>query len=384
MGQQQCIGVSIADSAEDSNSSDELGPDTAHAQEVRKKVSALTEKYGWQTDPEVEEALARTDLPTYRRILDRHRSAEPCWDEAVHGAFSGDRRVQSLAVGGFVFENLSVYMVLVQLLHPALTKQKPRVLDVGCGTGFLTAVLARLVAPRGGSVVAIDLFARQVEHAQRTMTACCPELLPYVTFAVANGLEYRDPRGLPFDAIAVACQATEVPQGLVQQLAPGGHLVVPVGRLSLKDSGKARPHHKYWLVKKGADGVVNFSGRAGPISVNFVPLLPSVSSKQESKCETAAPASSTAPGPAVAAAPATPAPSPARAVAPLMAPQLAPQMQVAGIHWPVHTGSQFTTAALPGSPPGSISIQPRGCFVASAPVYSAPWNGVRLHPVVGR
>jgi len=277
VGQQQCTGVSLADKVVDSGPDGDKGLGAAHAQEVRKKVAALSETYDWQTDPEVEDALARTDLPTYRRILECHRSTEPHWDESVHGAFSGDRRVQRLAVGGFVFSNLSNYMVLVQLLHPALVRkgcQPPRVLDVGCGTGFLTAVLARLVTPRGGSVVAIDIFARQVEHAHRTMSACCPELLPYVTFVVANGLDFRDPRGLPFDAIAVACQATEVPQGLVQQLAPGGHLVAPVGGLSPKDSGKFGTYDKYWLVKKGFDGTVAFSGRAGPISVNFVPLLP--------------------------------------------------------------------------------------------------------------
>merc|ERR1719188_797506 len=193
MGQQQCIGVSLTDSVSgDLEEEHDLlyfkgCPSTAHAQEVRKKVVSLAEKYGWRTDPEVEEALARTDLPTYRRILKKHRIAEPSWDEEVHGAFSGDSRVQRLAAGGFVFEDLCVYTVLVQLLHPALakevpTKRSPRVLDVGCGTGFLTAVLARLVAPRGGSVIAIDLFTRQVEHAQRTMSACCPELLSHVTF----------------------------------------------------------------------------------------------------------------------------------------------------------------------------------------------------------
>lgn len=301
MGQQQCIGVSLVDSADEPDGTSdgmegEGGLCTAHAQEVRKKVMSLSEKYGWRTDPEVEDALARTDLPSYRRILKKHRTAEPCWDEDVHGAFSGDSRVQRLAAGGFVFEDLCVYTVLVQLLHPALRSEgcherAPRVLDVGCGTGFLTAVLARLVAPRGGTVVAIDMFARQIEHAQRTMSACCPELLPNVTFAVANGLEYRDPGGAPFDAIAVACQAAEVPQALVRQLAPGGYLVAPVGRPAPKDKGKAGPYHKYWLVKKGPDGKVVFSGRAGPIGVNFVPLLPPAKPAQDA----AAPAAQTKP-----------------------------------------------------------------------------------------
>jgi len=401
MGQQHCIGVSLADSVEDDDSSDEQSLLTAHAQEVRKKVAALTDKYSWETDPEVEQALAQTDLPTYRRILERHRSAEPCWDESVHGAFSGDRRVQSLAVGGFVFENLSVYMVLVQLLHPALSRngRPPRVLDVGCGTGFLTAVLARLVAPRGGSVVAIDLFARQVEHAQRTMSACCPELLPHVTFAVANGLDYKDPRGAPFDAIAVACQATEVPQGLVQQLAPGGHLVAPVGRLSLKDSGKARPHHKYWVVKKGTDGTIVFSGRAGPISVNFVPLLPSNPSVPLHP-PASPPAAGTTQGRAPAACPAGAAAAGARTATPRQAsapaaaaaalggaasapgPGLSVPLQVGGIQWPVPAAlfPAADGAPLRSAPyAAAAGVQVRGAVLAGSPAYGAPWSGVRPH-----
>jgi len=257
-----------------SDSEGEDGEDLRHAEEVHDRIVQLQEQHDWPTHPEVENALVSVDLHEYRRILREHQVAEPGWDEATHGAFTGDKRVRNLAAGGFVTEGLSVYTVLVQLLYPAIVSSgpSPRILDVGCGTGFLTSVLARLVAPRGGTVLAIDLFSRQVEHAQRTMRSCCPELLPYVSFAVANGPEYRD-YDRPFSAIAVAAQTQEVPEGLVQQLAPRGRLVVPVGSTASAEGGK-KDYQRYWVVEKGADGAIAFSGRAGPISVNFVPLLP--------------------------------------------------------------------------------------------------------------
>lgn len=269
MGQQPC--QSCQGSGEE---------EASHADEVHKIVELLYSKHGWVTDPEVEAALAATDLPSYRQILKRYRAAEPGWDQATYGAWIHDKRVRSLAAGGCVFSKLSLYTVLAQLLYPAISKVGPcpRVLDVGCGTGFLTAVLARLVAPRGGHVMAIDMFGRQVEHAQRTMSSCCPELRALTSFACANGLEYLDPSGLPFHAIAVSAQAQELPQILLRQLAPGGRMVIPLESIppngQPSDPSKGRVYRKYWLVERGLDGEIAFSGRAGPIDVNFVPFLP--------------------------------------------------------------------------------------------------------------
>lgn len=277
MGQQPCAGGSpegSQDSSEDEEEDSDLGA-TAHAREVRDIVALLAEKHAWKVSPEVEECIANTELPAYREILRSCQKPEPRWDESVHGAYRDDKRVRHLATGGCVFEKLSVYVVLAQLLYPAIVRgHAPRVLDVGCGTGFLTSVLARLVAPRGGSVVAIDLFSRQIQNARQTMASVCPELLPHVDFQVANGWDYRDPRGTRFAAIAVAAQATEVPEGLVEQLAPNGRLVLPLGGRAPTDRIQRKVYRKYWMIEKGMDGTIGFSGRAGPINVNFVPFLP--------------------------------------------------------------------------------------------------------------
>ena len=131
---------------------------------------------------------------------------------------------------------------------PSLTSTSPppsqAVLIVNqpkCGTGFLTAVLARMVAPQQGRITAIDLFERQVEHAERDLKSCVPELLPLCEFARANAWTYTSDER--FDAIAVAAQCEKVPENLVRLLKPGGRLVCPVGPLV---PGKFAP---FWLVQ---------------------------------------------------------------------------------------------------------------------------------------
>ncbi|CAK0851638.1 unnamed protein product [Prorocentrum cordatum] len=105
----------LKDSSEGEEEDSDLGA-TAHSREVREIVALLAEKHDWNVSPEVEECIANTDLPAYREILKRGHQPEPGWDEKVHGAFLDDKRVRHLATGGCVFEKLSVYVVLVQLL----------------------------------------------------------------------------------------------------------------------------------------------------------------------------------------------------------------------------------------------------------------------------
>ena len=94
-----------------------------------------------------------------------------------------------------------------------------RVLDVGTGSGYQAAVLAEL----GAKVVSIERIAELAEQARRNLEQAGYD----VDVRVGDGT-LGVPECAPFDAIAVAASATELPQALYEQLAPGGRIVLPI------------------------------------------------------------------------------------------------------------------------------------------------------------
>ena len=95
------------------------------------------------------------------------------------------------------------------------------VLEVGTGSGYQAAVLSRLVA----RVYSIEIVEPLAMRAAEQLKA-----LGYDNIAVRHGDGYKGwPEHAPFDAIVVTAAPEEVPQALVEQLAVGGKLVVPVG-----------------------------------------------------------------------------------------------------------------------------------------------------------
>lgn len=141
-----------------------------------------------------------------------------------------------------------IVALMTQLARP---HPGARALDVGTGSGYQAAVLAELVA----EVYGIEILCPLAEQAAARLAR-----LGYRNVEVRCGDGYRGwPEHAPFDLILLAAAPDHVPQPLVDQLAPGGRLVLPVGDL----------YQELVVVEKSLTGEVR---RIPSIPVRFVPM----------------------------------------------------------------------------------------------------------------
>jgi protein-L-isoaspartate(D-aspartate) O-methyltransferase len=112
------------------------------------------------------------------------------------------------------------YIVALMLEALALTPAD-RVLEVGTGSGYVTALLAELAA----QVASVERYAALANDAGNLLTH-----LGYgnVKIIVGDGSQGY-PAGAPYDAIIVSAAAPEVPPALLAQLAEGGRMIIPIG-----------------------------------------------------------------------------------------------------------------------------------------------------------
>ncbi len=144
--------------------------------------------------------------------------------------------------------------LVVGLMTQALApKPDDRALEVGAGSGYQAAVLSRL----GRHLITLELEPALAEHASETLAR-----LGYtnVEVAVADGT-LGWPAYAPYDIILVAAASPEVPPALIEQLAAGGRLVIPVGRA-------ADEHQDLRLYQRHGDSLMWRS----LFPVRFVPL----------------------------------------------------------------------------------------------------------------
>ncbi|MGX5734374.1 protein-L-isoaspartate(D-aspartate) O-methyltransferase [Bosea thiooxidans] len=151
-------------------------------------------------------------------------------------------------------QTISQPYVVALMIEAAGVRATDAVLEVGAGSGYAAAVLGRIAA----RVVAIERHPPLAEEARRRL-----ERLGCDNVELHSGDGSRGwPEAAPFDVIIVSAGAPAVPEALKAQLAPGGRLVIPVGR-------NERYQTLLKLVRQGAAEYA--SENLGEVS--FVPLV---------------------------------------------------------------------------------------------------------------
>jgi len=117
-----------------------------------------------------------------------------------------------------------------------------RVLDVGCGSGWTTALLGDLVGPEG-EVVGVEIVPELVAWGTRNLASYA---MPWTRIEQAREGVLGLPERAPYDRVLVSAEATRMPEELLEQLALDGVMVVPVsGRMTVVRRTAGRPRVSY-------------------------------------------------------------------------------------------------------------------------------------------
>ena len=148
-------------------------------------------------------------------------------------------------------QTLSQPYIVAYMTEALKLRPEDKVLEIGTGSGYQTAILAELVR----DVYTIEIIPELSERAQETL-----KNLGYtnIEFLIGDGSKGW-PEKAPFDAILVSAAPAEVPPALVEQLQINGRLVIPVGTDS----------QELVLIKKTKKGLE----KTRLIGVRFVPLI---------------------------------------------------------------------------------------------------------------
>lgn len=187
-------------------------------------------------DPRVMEAMAEVPRDAFVPVELRNHA----WDNGPLPIGQGQTISQPFIVA-----------LMTHLLEP---EPGERMLEVGTGSGYQGAVLSRLV----DQVFSVDRVPELTAEAVRIFKE-----LGYDNIETRVGNGFRGwAEHAPYDGIVVTAAASHVPPALIEQLAPGGYLVIPVGP----------PYGRQELLRIGKDQDGNIDTRA-ILPVAFVPMI---------------------------------------------------------------------------------------------------------------
>ena len=165
-------------------------------------------------DQIVYRGVTDTDVVAAMRSVPRHLFVPP---EREGEAYADE----ALPIGhGQTISQPYMVALMTQLLRLDVRK---KILDVGSGSGYQTAVLCELA----GEVFAVERIPELADRSRVVLEKLGYDNVTVITGDGTLGL----PEQAPFDGILVAAAAPEAPRPLLQQLADGGRLVVPLGPL---------------------------------------------------------------------------------------------------------------------------------------------------------
>ena len=151
-------------------------------------------------------------------------------------------------------QTISQPYIVALMIQAAAIKPGDRVLEVGAGSGYAAAIIGRIAH----KVIAIERQHELVEIARERLRR-----LGYGNVEIVEGDGTKGWREeAPYDAILAAASGSHVPRPLIEQLAPNGRIVMPVG-----DPGLVQELMK---VTKQEDGILKQENLCG---VRFVPLI---------------------------------------------------------------------------------------------------------------
>lgn len=159
-------------------------------------------------------------------------------------------RIQPLPIGHG--QTISSPYIVAYMSEAAEITPGEKVLEIGTGSGYQAAVLAKLT----DAVYTVEIVPELADGARSVLRR-----LGYDKVSVRAGNGYLGwPSQAPFDAIVVTAAPVEVPQALVDQLAENGKMVIPVG---------ARGRQEMMIIERTETGVV----QRRTLAVRFVPMV---------------------------------------------------------------------------------------------------------------